>query len=315
MYNHKPMGKRLYGPAGAALVASLAMVGGSFVAATATAATASADPTTTSTTTSSVPVTTSLSLSQIQEKAADAIAYRVDALGAAIKVVQGDSFLGSDGTTLVTNMQADISGLQALGTKIAGDNSVPVALADYRSVFTTFRVVWFVLPDAWLVVRADSLVNVQLPAVQKVVTTLQGELTGGVPEYAVRLVGWAQARYNAAATALTGVSSQLLGFTAAEWNANPHLLDTDAHAVKSAAWDVDVARFDLAKARFDIERFNRHHHGHGHGTTTTTSTVPTSTTSTSTTTTTTTPTTTSSTTSTTVAGKGRHHHHHHHHRR
>jgi hypothetical protein len=227
-----------------------------------------------------------MSLSQIQARAALAITNRVNALSAAIKVVQGDSFLGTDGTTLVTNMQADISGLQTLGAKIAADTTATQARADFRSIFTQFRVYWFVLPDANLVVRSDHTVNVALPAVQTTITALEGQLAGGVPVDAVKLVADAKFRAGNASTALTGVPAQLLGYTALDWDANRNLLATDRAAVKSAVWDVDRARLDLAKARFDIERYNRRHHGHGTtattGTTSTTSTtVPSTTTSTS----------------------------------
>lgn len=284
---YKKQGRRLLnGTAGAALVASVAMVGGSFALATGAA---SADTTTTS---GSVPVTTvpafAMSLSQIQARAALAITNRVNALGATITVVEGDSsFLGTDGTTLVTNMQADISALQALGTKIAGDTTVAQARADFRSIFTQFRIYWFVIPDAKLVVRSDHATSVALPAVQKTITALQGELTGGVPADAVKLVANANWRAGKASTALTGVPAQLLGYTAADWDANHNLLATDKGAVKSAEWDLDLARVDLAKARFDIEHYNRRHHGHGTAATPTSTTVAPTTTTTSPTTSTT----------------------------
>lgn len=286
---YRKQSRKLNGAAGAALVASLAMVGGSF-AATALAGPASADTTTTvppTTTTSTLPPTTTTSLvpvtavpaapaggwklQEIQAKAAVAITNRVNTLSKLVTKVQGDSFLGTDGTTVVTHLQADIAGLQALGSKISGDTTVAQALADYRSIFSQYRVYWFVVPDTNLVINTDSLLNVSVPAVQKNITALQGELVNGDPQDAAKALSNAQYLVNKAQTALNGVSAQLLGFTAQQWDANHKLLTTDANAVWYSKWYKDRAQLDVAQARFDIQRYNRHHHGSRSGTTTTTS--------------------------------------------
>lgn len=120
--------------AGVALVATLATVAGSLAP---TVSTAFASTTPTAAPTDAIP-NWSNSLSEIKALAAEAISIRLNALGAAIKTVQGDSFLGADGTTLVNDMQSDITGLQALGTKINGDATVAEAIADADLIFTEF---------------------------------------------------------------------------------------------------------------------------------------------------------------------------------
>lgn len=261
------------GMAGAAVVASAAMMGAAFAFTTAPS-TASAQPANGAP--GSVPVSTlapnisSSSLSQIQARAAQAITNRVNSLAAEIKVVQGDSsFLGSsDGTTLVNDMQTDTTDLQALGNTIAGDTTVSQALKDYRSIFTTYRVYWFMLPDARLVIHTDRNVNLAIPAVQRDVTTLLGEVNSSTPARVTTLLNNAQGLLTKATTALSGLSTELLGYTAMDWNANPRLFATPTAAVNHADWDVAVARFDVARARLLLN-----HRGRSAETTTTTTTV------------------------------------------
>ena len=136
--------------AGIALVATAATVAG-FLTATISPAFADGVTTTTAaTTTTTTPTfnfsapssdanpTWSDSLADIQARAAEAISDRLGSLSTAIKDVQGFTFLGSDGTTLVSEMQADISGLQALAGKIAGDTTVQQAIIDSDVIFNGY---------------------------------------------------------------------------------------------------------------------------------------------------------------------------------
>lgn len=273
------------GTAGAAVMASVAMLGASFALA-AVSTSASADPTT-GTTPPSTPVTTvdpavtSGSLSQIQARAARAINNRVNSLNFAITQLGNDAgFLGNDGTTLQTTMKTDITNLQALGNKIAGDTSVTVARQDFRSIFSTYRVYWFVLPDADLVVRTDRDVNVTIPAVQKEIATLLGEVTSTTPPRVSKLLTNAQNLVNDAITATNGLSTQLLNYTAAEWNANPRLLATATGAVRHSALDLTRAGLDVKLAE-RLLTSGKHGSSHGKGwwpTTTTSTTTSTTTT-------------------------------------
>jgi hypothetical protein len=266
MHNKALNRKRWHGAAGAAVLASAAMMGGTFAL---TSGAASADPTSGSTPVTTIPADAA-NLSGLQARAARAITNRVNSLEAAIKNIEADTWLGSDGTTLVNNMSNDITGLQTLGNEIAGQTNYQDALSEFRQIFRDFRIYLLVLPDASLVVQVDRQAEVVLPAVQKDVTTLLGEVTSTTPKYVVRWINQAQNLVTKATTATNGLSSQLLSYTAADWNANHRVLATARGGTRSAQLDSIRARYDVARADF---YFNHHH-----GTATTTSTSTTTTT-------------------------------------
>ncbi len=263
--------------AGVALVATLATVAGSLAP---TVSTAFASTTPTAAPTDAIP-NWSNSLSEIKALAAEAISIRLNALGAAIKTVQGDSFLGADGTTLVNDMQSDITGLQALGTKINGDTTVAEAIADADLIFTEFRVYYVMLPVVHDVSTIDHAVNVDLPALSKDITTLQGEENSSNQPFIGPLISGMQSEVQIATGATTGLVAELLAYTPAEWDSNHRLFSTAQTAIQTADKAVDYANDYLARA-------NKYLQSHP----TTTTTTSTSTTTTSSTTSTTTPTTT-----------------------
>jgi len=319
----------------AALITALATVAGALAATTAPAMADSGNAGTTTTTvapaatTTTAPATTTVPagpnstpgdpsrLAWIQASSAHLIANRVAALDAAIAVVQKLSFLGTDGTTLVANMQADISGLQALGTTIAGDTSVEQAAQDRGLIFSEFRVYLLVLPVVRDVVVVDEVTNVELPAVQDAITKLQGLETSSNQSFLGPLVTGMQTQVQIATSATAGLNTQLLAFTPSQWDANHRLLANVNSDLRAADGALRLAARDLEQAERFLDnggRGRRHHHGHGHGhgggngggygdgTTTTTSTTTTTdpTTTDPTTSTTTTSTTSTSTTTTTA---------------
>jgi hypothetical protein len=284
MTYHRRGGKRWPAAAVVALVATLATVAGSLAP---TVSTAFASGTPAAAPTDALP-NWGKTLPEIQAEAAAAITVRSSALNAAIKKVQGESFLGSDATTLVNDMQADLTGLQALGTKIAADTTVSQAIADADLIFTQFRVYYVMLPVAHDVTTIDYIVNVDLPALSKDITTLQGQENSSNQPFIGPLISGMQSEVQIATGAATGLVAELLAYTPAEWDSNHRLFSTAQTAIQTAEKAVDYANIDL-------DRANRYLHSHPI-TTTTTSTTSTSTTTTSSTTTTTTPTTTTSTT-------------------
>jgi hypothetical protein len=282
MTYQKRWGKRWHAAAGVALLATLSTVAGSLTA-TATSAFASTTTTTTAAATDSLP-NWGKTLAEVQAQAAAAISIRLSALQAAIKTVQGESFLGSDATTLVNDMQSDITGLEALGTKIAADTTVAQAIADADMIFTEFRVYYVMLPVVHDVTKIDSIVNVDIPALSKDVTTLQGEENSSNQPFIGPLISGMQSEIQVATGATTGLVADLLAYTPAEWDSNHRLFSTAETAIQTAAKAVNYANADLARA-------NKYLHSH-----------PTTTTTTSTTTTSTTTTTPTTTTTTTLPG-------------
>jgi hypothetical protein len=270
-------------------LAALATVAGAIATTAVTSTPALADVTNSATPTSTVApaaATTSTTipadvvnrLAWVKANSARLIANRVTSLNAAITVVQDLSYLGPDGTTLVTGMQTDITGLQALGTTIAGDLTVPTAAQGRAEIFTQFRVYLLVLPVTRDVAAADRVANVLLPAVQKAITQLQAEEGPSNQSVLGPLVSDMQAQAQTATTTTSGLSAQLLAFTPSEWDSNHHLLLNAALDIRNADRALQAADKDMRQAEryLNTGRLGRlGHRGHGHGqgaTTTTTST-------------------------------------------
>ncbi|MGD0811599.1 MAG: hypothetical protein ABSA91_18105 [Acidimicrobiales bacterium] len=233
--------------------------------------------TTTSTTSTTVPSTTTTTasgdLSKAQAYGEELVTDRVNSLNKAISEVKGDSFLGSDGTALVTELQADITALQGLGTAISGDTTVGQVNTDISQIFG-YRVYDFLLPAVQDVVEVDSITNVKLPALATAITDLTGKENSSNQGVLAPLVSNMQSQSAAATTATGGLSAQLLGYTAADWNANHGLLN-------GARTQIFIADRALGTAWKDNQKANaylRHHHNGGGGGTTTSTTASTTTT-------------------------------------
>jgi hypothetical protein len=235
--------------------------------------------TTTSSTTTTTPAPPPPGLAAIQADAARLISNRVNALQEEIKVVQSKDFLGSDQATLVSQMQTDITNLQALGAKIAADTTLQAAIADRADIFTQVRTFFFVLPMARDVTQADWVTNVELPALNQEVAQIQAQESSANQAVVSSLLDSAQAQIQVAGNATAGLSAKLLAYTAAEWDADHALLVPAVQAIRSALRAIDFARDYLSRA----ERYLRHHVVPS--TTTTTSSTTTTTSSTTTTTT------------------------------
>ncbi|HXW79092.1 MAG TPA: discoidin domain-containing protein, partial [Acidimicrobiales bacterium] len=278
MTYERPGRRRWHAAAGVALAATLATVASS-LAPSISPAFAAGSPTAAS---DALPSWGS-TLAEVQAEAAQAIAVRLAALQAAIKTVQGESYLGADATTLVNDMQADITGLQALGTKIAADTTVSQAISDADLIFTQFRVYYVMLPVVHDVTTIDYIVNVDLPALTKDISTLQGEENSANQPFIAPLISGMQSEVQIATGATTGLPAQLLAYTPAEWDSNHRLFSTAQTAIQTAQRAVNLAVRDWDQANEYLRR---------HPTTTTTTTTSTTTTSSTTTTVPTTTTTT-----------------------
>jgi len=232
-------------------------------------------PTTTTSTTppSTTSTTASGNLSAAQAYGEQQVTDRVNSLTKAITGVQGDSYIGTDGATLVTEMQADITALKGLGTTISTDTTVGQVNANVAEIFG-YRVYDFLLPAVQDVVEVDSITNVKLPALAKAITDLTGKENSSNQGVLAALVLNMQSQSATATTATSGLSAQLLGYTAADWNVNHGLLN-------GARIDIFISNRALGTAWKDNQRANdylRHHHNAGGGTTTMTTASTTTTT-------------------------------------
>ena len=232
---------------------------------------------TTTTTSTTMPTTTSTTvngLGKAQAYGEKLITDRVNSLNSAITGVKGDSYLGSDGSTLVADMEADVTGLQGLATTISGDNTLGEVNTNIGQIFSEYRVYDFVLPAVQDVVEVDNITNVKLPALATAITDLTGKEDSFNQGVLAPLVANMQSQSSIATTATSGLSAQLLGYTAADWNSNHGLLN-------GARTDIFIANKALGTAWKDNQKANeylRHHHSGGGGTTTTTTASTTTTT-------------------------------------
>jgi hypothetical protein len=191
----------------------------------------------------------------------DAPSDRISSLDWAIKTVQGEPFLGGDGTTVVNGMQADISALEALGTAIAGDTTVTEVGINIDAVFG-LRVYDLVLPVMGDVIQVDRVTNVRIPALDQDITTLKDDLNSSNQGVLGPLVNDMQTQVGTAASATSGLSAQLLSYTPPQWDANHGLLNNAGTDIRTANRVLDVANNDLQKAERYLRNgaaFRRHH--------------------------------------------------------
>jgi hypothetical protein len=229
---------------------------------TTTATTTTSLPTSSTTGTTTAPTTTTTAeparLAFIKERAARAILARTASINRAIALVQGKNYLGSDQATLISILQADLSDLQALGTKIESDTTVAQALADYRSIFTQLRVYLLAVPMVDHVIHVDYVVNVSIPAVNQEISSLESQVNTSNQGVLDPLITDMQDQVQVVSGATSGLSAELLAFTPAEWNAN-HRLFANVNA------DIATANHALAVAANDNDRALAYlRHGLGH---------------------------------------------------
>jgi len=194
-------------------------------------------------------VTPTTGLSAVQAKAAADITARQNALSGAIKKVQANAIItAADKSTLLTTLNADASGLTALGSKIAGDTTTAQAQADARTIFTTYRVYALAMPQVAYAAAADDITGAELPALVAAQQALSAALalqpsknTGTVASAMADL-----ARQIATVTATTtGLSATVLAFTPAQYNADHALLSGPRATLVAAQADVVTAKNDI----------------------------------------------------------------------
>jgi hypothetical protein len=174
--------------------------------------------------------------------------------------------MGTDGTTLIGNMQSDISGLEALGNKIQADTTVQEVQADTSLIFSQFRVFALVQPVVADVIRIDRMTNITLPHLTKEIAFLQSRETPANQAVLGPLVANMQAEDQIAVNETNGLSAELISFTPAEWNANHALLSGPTANIMIAERAIDVSQRDLAIAlrfldrRHDVDIPRRGHH-------------------------------------------------------
>jgi hypothetical protein len=239
--------------AGTAAVASLGLGSTAFAAAT-TGSTTPAPATTRAhgTAHANVPLPANATLPQIQAAARTDIADRVTDLDAAIAKVQAATYLGGDQATLLGSLQGEVTGLQQLGQKIAGDTDVATAKADYMDIFTQYRVYALELPRTRLVAADDRITNKTGPNLTKVAARIATKGTSTDQAQVAPLLSDLATQVSDATSGVQGQVATLEAATPAAWNVNHALLEPDATATRASVADLKKAASDAKQAAADV---------------------------------------------------------------
>jgi hypothetical protein len=190
-------------------------------------------------------------LTKIQARAAAAISARLTALNRTIPEVTANTAIsGSDKSTLLARLNADVSGLTALGHTIAADTTAAQAATDAATIFTTYRVYALALPQVRFAEVADDYTGAVLPRLSDAQAKLAALLAGADSAKNTAAVQAAMTdlstKIGAASTAVTGLSATVLAYLPAQYNANHALLDGPRQQLVGARADVKAARADIA---------------------------------------------------------------------
>jgi hypothetical protein len=192
----------------------------------------------------------STTLSALKARAASAISVRLSALHIAEASINTNKWLSAaDKSTLLATMQSDENGLNALAPKIQADATVTQARADYRTIFTSYRVFALALPQARLAAASDGITGTVLPRLTDAKNRLAGLLAGkdagkNTPAVQAAMADLAS-QIQAITTATTGLSAGVLGYTPAQYDANHAVLAGPRETLRTARTDIKAARGDI----------------------------------------------------------------------
>jgi hypothetical protein len=220
----------------------VALASGALLGTVVTAAGAATTPGSAGTSGSNAVPTT---LAGIKAKAATDITDRVNALNAAIAKVNGANGLGSDQATLVSYLGTDGAPLQQLNQKIQGDPTVQEAAADFKTIFTNFRVYALVLPASRIAADADRISTTAIPALTSDATKARAHVNPTNQAELQLLIADLDSQIGTATNATNGLAGTVLALTPAQWNANNGLLGPSKSSDQAAVAAVQKGRSDV----------------------------------------------------------------------
>ncbi|MEO6534227.1 MAG: hypothetical protein ABIO06_11740 [Pseudolysinimonas sp.] len=194
------------------------------------------------------PPTAHSSLSAIQQAGAAATAKRISSLTTGIGKVNATTTLSAaDKSTVLGTLNADLSGMQTLQSKIAADTSATTAWTDYRSIFTDYRVYAVGLHQSYIAAAADGLTDTAIPKLQsaaaKISALFAADPSKATPDLQAKLADM-QAKTADAVTKTSGLAASALAVTPSAYNANHAVLSDDRAAVRAALADSKAAAQD-----------------------------------------------------------------------
>jgi hypothetical protein len=194
-------------------------------------------------------VTPTTGLAAVNAKAALDIGARVGAINATIPQINANQFImAADRSTLLATLNGDLSGLTALGQKIAGDTTTAQAETDRKTIFTGYRVFALAIPQVAYAAAADDITGAELPALinaQKGLTAaLAVEPAQNTPAVQAAMADLSH-QIAAASSATAGLSGAVLAYTPSQYNANHALLSGPRQTLVTAQANVVAAKNDV----------------------------------------------------------------------
>lgn len=189
------------------------------------------------------------SLSAIQAEAKIKTTARIGALTTAIaKVNAAKDISSSDRATILGTLNGDLAGMNTVEAKIAADTTAVTAAADYKTIFTTYRVYAVAIPQSRLAAAADRMTSTSIPKLTDAQSKLAAALAGpdaskSTPELQADLADMS-AQIASATSSLSGIAAQALAVTPSAFNSNHSVLQPVRSAVKAAIADLKKAAAD-----------------------------------------------------------------------
>jgi chromosome segregation ATPase len=188
-------------------------------------------------------------LAQIQAAGAAKTSARISSLTTAISTITANTHLTSgDKATILGTLNGDLAGMKTVEAKIAADTTRAEAAADYKTIFTAYRVYAVALPQARYTAAADNLSSVSVPRLTDVQHRLSALLSGkdsskSTPALQADLADM-NSQIATATTSLSGLAAESLAVTPAQYNANHNVLSALKQKLNSARAALKHARED-----------------------------------------------------------------------
>jgi hypothetical protein len=194
------------------------------------------------------PAPTPHTLAAVQAAAAAKTGQRTTSLTAAIaKVTAATHLTSADKTTILGILNGDLAAMPTVAATVAADTTFAQATADYRTVYTGYRVYAVAIPQARYAAASDAL-TAGLPRLTTAQAKLAGLLSGkdaakSTPALQADLADMTT-KIATATTALSGLSARALAVTPSSYNADHSALSSIKPSLVSAQAALKQARQD-----------------------------------------------------------------------
>jgi hypothetical protein len=197
-------------------------------------------------------------LSSLQSLGATATSVRISALDTAIPKVTSNAHLSAtDKDHILGTLNGDRSAMVSLAAKIAADTDLSVAMTDYHSIFTGYRVFAVAIPQSHYAAAASGLSDSAIPALQGAQKTLAAAIAGPLASKDTPAIDATMAdlvsQISTVQQSLSGVSAFALSVTPEQFNSNHEILAPTRASVKIAMVAAKKARADVSSVKSALQ--------------------------------------------------------------